>query len=56
MEILKCISGEWIGPDVDQHLDVINPATAEVIGKTPLCGGAEPAAAAGAAMVEAQIY
>ncbi len=38
MEILNYINGEWVKPDVKEYFDVINPATGEVIAKTPLCG------------------
>ncbi|MEX1123279.1 MAG: CoA-acylating methylmalonate-semialdehyde dehydrogenase [Balneolales bacterium] len=30
------INGEWIQPDTEQNLDVLNPATAEVLAKVPL--------------------
>src|SRR6266540_6748681 len=38
MEILNYINGEWIKPEVAECVDVINPATGQVIAKTPLCG------------------
>ena len=38
MEILNYINGEWIKPEVVDCVDVINPATGQVIAKTPLCG------------------
>src|SRR5512143_1035986 len=38
MEILNYINGEWIKPDVTDCVDVINPATGQVIAKTPLSG------------------
>src|SRR3972149_11856442 len=38
MEILNYINGEWIEPKVKEYLDVINPATGELLAKTPLCG------------------
>ncbi len=48
-KILNYINGEWIEPKVKDYFDVINPATGEVIAKTPLCGSSEVAAAAKAA-------
>src|SRR5512134_2412811 len=36
MEILNYINGEWVKPGVTEYFDVINPATGEVIAKTPL--------------------
>ena len=48
-KILNYINGEWIEPKVKEYFDVINPATGEVIAKTPLCGGSEVDAAAKAA-------
>jgi len=36
MEILNYINGEWIKPSVKEYFDVINPATGQVIAKTPL--------------------
>jgi malonate-semialdehyde dehydrogenase (acetylating)/methylmalonate-semialdehyde dehydrogenase len=38
MEILNYINGEWEKPEVREFLDVINPATSELIARTPLCG------------------
>lgn len=48
-KILNYINNEWVEPNVRQYVDVINPATGEVIAKTPLCGVAEVDAAAEAA-------
>ena len=48
-KILNYINGEWIEPKVKEYFDVINPATGEVIAKTPLCGTSEVDAAAKAA-------
>jgi len=48
-KILNYINNEWIEPDISEYADVINPATGEVIAKTPLCGKAEVDAAAKAA-------
>ncbi|MFH1185891.1 MAG: CoA-acylating methylmalonate-semialdehyde dehydrogenase [Chloroflexota bacterium] len=47
--ILNYINGEWIEPKVREYFDVINPATAELLAKTPLCGAVEVEAAAQAA-------
>jgi malonate-semialdehyde dehydrogenase (acetylating)/methylmalonate-semialdehyde dehydrogenase len=49
MEILNYINGEWVKPDVEDYFDVINPATGEVIARTPLGGKADVDAAAKAA-------
>ena len=49
MEILNYINGEWVKPEVNEYFDVINPATGEVIAKTPLCGKEVVDAAAKAA-------
>ncbi|HUI88115.1 MAG TPA: CoA-acylating methylmalonate-semialdehyde dehydrogenase [Anaerolineales bacterium] len=37
-KILNYINGEWIEPEVKEYFDVINPATAESIARTPLGG------------------
>ncbi len=49
MDILNYIDGQWVKPDVSEYLDVLNPATAELVAQTPLCGAGEVAAAAEAA-------
>ncbi len=49
MEILNYINNEWIKPNVKEHLDVINPATGQVIAKTPLGTKADVESAAKAA-------
>ncbi len=49
MEILNYINGEWVKPSVKNYFDVINPATGEVIARTPLGGKADVDAAAKAA-------
>ncbi len=49
MEILNYINGEWMKPAVKECVDVINPATGQVIAQTPLCGKNEIDAAAKAA-------
>jgi malonate-semialdehyde dehydrogenase (acetylating)/methylmalonate-semialdehyde dehydrogenase len=56
MEILNYINGEWIKPSVKEYADVLNPATGEVIAKTPLSGGTEVDAAAQAASVAFQTW
>ncbi|MFL7869441.1 MAG: CoA-acylating methylmalonate-semialdehyde dehydrogenase [Anaerolineales bacterium] len=48
-KILNYVNNEWVEPKVEEYADVINPATGEVIAKTPLCGKAEVDAAAQAA-------
>jgi malonate-semialdehyde dehydrogenase (acetylating)/methylmalonate-semialdehyde dehydrogenase len=48
-KILNYINNEWVEPEVNEFADVINPATGEVLAKTPLCGKAEVDAAAQAA-------
>ena len=49
MEILNYINGEWVKPEVTEYFDVINPATGQVIARTPLSGAADVDAAAKAA-------
>ncbi|MCQ3936845.1 MAG: methylmalonate-semialdehyde dehydrogenase (CoA acylating) [Chloroflexi bacterium] len=49
MEILNYINGEWTKPNVKEYVDVINPATGQVIAKTPLGTKADVDAAARAA-------
>jgi malonate-semialdehyde dehydrogenase (acetylating)/methylmalonate-semialdehyde dehydrogenase len=49
MEILNYINGEWVKPEVKECFDVINPATGQVIAKTPLSGKEVVDAAAKAA-------
>jgi len=48
-KILNYINNEWVEPKVEEYADVINPATGEVIAKTPLCGKDEVDAAVKAA-------
>jgi malonate-semialdehyde dehydrogenase (acetylating)/methylmalonate-semialdehyde dehydrogenase len=48
-KILNYINGEWIDPAVSEYVDVINPATGEVIAKTPLSHASDVEAAAKAA-------
>ena len=49
IKILNYINNEWVEPNVNEFEDVFNPATGEVIAKTPLCGKAEVDAATRAA-------
>ncbi len=37
-KILNYVNGEWIEPKVKEYFDVINPATGELMARTPLCG------------------
>lgn len=48
-EILNYINGNWSKPVIKEALDVINPATGELLGRTSLCGKEEIIAAANAA-------
>lgn len=36
MKILNYVNNEWIDPKVTEYVDVVNPATGEVVAKTPL--------------------
>jgi len=49
MEILNYINGAWTKPTVKEYFDVINPATGQLITKTPLSTKAEVDVAAKAA-------
>jgi malonate-semialdehyde dehydrogenase (acetylating) / methylmalonate-semialdehyde dehydrogenase len=49
MEILNYINGEWIKPNVTEYVDVTDPATREILCRTPLSGKADVDAAAQAA-------
>ena len=49
MDILNYINGEWIKSDTSSYLEVINPATGQVIAKTPAGSKADVDAAARAA-------
>ena len=49
MEILNYINGDWVKPGVKEYFDVINPATGEVIARTPLGNKVDVDAAAKAA-------
>jgi len=48
-KVLNYINGEWVESKTIEFVDVINPATAELMGRTPLCSKAEVDAAAHAA-------
>ena len=41
MKILDYINKEWVEPKVSECVNVVNPATGEVLAQTPLCGKAE---------------
>ncbi|GAB4504052.1 MAG: CoA-acylating methylmalonate-semialdehyde dehydrogenase [Anaerolineales bacterium] len=49
MKILNYVNNEWKEAQVSEHVEVINPATGEMIARTPLCGKAEVDAAVNAA-------
>ncbi len=49
MEVLNYINGEWVKPNVSEYVDVVNPATGQLITKTPLSTKADVDAAAKAA-------
>lgn len=49
MKILNYINNEWVEPKVNEYIDIINPATGEILAKTPVCGKDEVDAAAQAA-------
>jgi malonate-semialdehyde dehydrogenase (acetylating)/methylmalonate-semialdehyde dehydrogenase len=46
---MNYIGGEWVVPQGTEFFDVVNPATGELLARTPLCGKAEVEAAARAA-------
>jgi malonate-semialdehyde dehydrogenase (acetylating)/methylmalonate-semialdehyde dehydrogenase len=48
-DILNYINGLWAPSSATEFLDVINPATGECLGRTPLSGAADVSAAAAAA-------
>jgi malonate-semialdehyde dehydrogenase (acetylating)/methylmalonate-semialdehyde dehydrogenase len=48
-KILNYINSEWIEPNVAEYMDVVNPATGELLARTPICGLDDVAAAAKAA-------
>jgi malonate-semialdehyde dehydrogenase (acetylating)/methylmalonate-semialdehyde dehydrogenase len=49
MDVLNYIDGNWIKPEAAEAFDVINPATGELLTRTPLCGAREVDQAASAA-------
>jgi malonate-semialdehyde dehydrogenase (acetylating)/methylmalonate-semialdehyde dehydrogenase len=49
MTIHNYVEGQWLRSGAATMLPVLNPATAEELGRTPLSGGAEVEAAAQAA-------
>ena len=49
MQLLNYMNGEWRRSDAQAHLDILNPATAEVVATLPLSPAAEVDAAARAA-------
>lgn len=49
MEMSNYINGKWVQPESEERLDVINPATGQVIAKAPLGSKADVDAAAKAA-------
>jgi malonate-semialdehyde dehydrogenase (acetylating) / methylmalonate-semialdehyde dehydrogenase len=38
VDVLNYINGEWVKPTVQEYVDVINPATGELVARTPVCG------------------
>lgn len=48
-KILNFSDGKWVKPTVSEYVDVINPATGEILARTPVCGRGDVAAAAEAA-------
>ena len=48
-KIMNYIGGEWVEPQSTEFFEVVNPATGELLTRTPLCGSNEVAAAALAA-------
>ena len=52
MEIRNYINGEWLKPEANEYLDVINPATGSVIAKAPLGSKADVDHAAKAASAQ----
>ena len=47
--LLNYVDGEWLRSSASEHVDVHNPATAEVIALAPMSAGAEVDAAVKAA-------
>jgi malonate-semialdehyde dehydrogenase (acetylating) / methylmalonate-semialdehyde dehydrogenase len=48
-KVLNFIGGKWVPSSASEHLDVVNPATAEALGRVPLGTAADVAQAAEAA-------
>jgi malonate-semialdehyde dehydrogenase (acetylating)/methylmalonate-semialdehyde dehydrogenase len=48
-KIMNYIAGQWVEPLCMDFFEVVNPATGELLARTPLCGKAEVEAAARAA-------
>jgi len=46
MDVLNYIDGEWVKSQAAEHFDVLNPATGELLARTPLCGATEVTRAA----------
>jgi acyl-CoA reductase-like NAD-dependent aldehyde dehydrogenase len=49
MDILNYIDGSWVSAEAAEAFDVINPATGDLLARTPLCGPREVEQAASAA-------
>ena len=49
-KVMNFIGGEWIEPQGAELFNVINPATGELLGSTPMCGKADVETAARAAL------
>jgi malonate-semialdehyde dehydrogenase (acetylating)/methylmalonate-semialdehyde dehydrogenase len=49
MKIMNYINGEWIDPVVTEFVDVVNPATSELLARTPICKPGDVEAAVKAA-------
>jgi malonate-semialdehyde dehydrogenase (acetylating)/methylmalonate-semialdehyde dehydrogenase len=54
MDVLNYIDGSWIKPEAEETFDVINPATGELLTRTPLGGAREVEQAASAAQTALQ--
>ena len=48
-KIRNYINGEWLDPVVSEYIEVVNPATGEMVARTPVCGTGDVNAAAKAA-------
>jgi malonate-semialdehyde dehydrogenase (acetylating)/methylmalonate-semialdehyde dehydrogenase len=49
MKIMNYVNGEWIDPVVTEFVDVVNPATSELLARTPICKPGDVEAAVKAA-------